>query len=158
MRTIQLLFNEQARLIKAVDGFFTIPRDGMNQRATEALSVSADSPTGQTLAAEMNALGYQPKATPIVEAFRILAGNATRVAPKRLPSLPVHSTRYDGGYLIDLANDAGEYVHVTADRWKILPPSEELPVFRASATPLPGQSVAGPWRTSASTCRSSPVT
>lgn len=138
VQTVRLIFEEQFRLIKAIDGIFTIPRDGMNQgRAIEPLSLSADGPTGQTLAAEMNALGYQAKGTPIVEALRTLAGDASKVAPKRLPSLPVRSTRYQGGYLIDLANDAGEYVHVTADGWEILPPSEELPVFRVSATPLP---------------------
>jgi hypothetical protein len=138
VQTVRLLFAEQFRLVKAVDGFFTVPRDGMNQgRATESLSLSADGPTGQTLAAEMNALGYQTKSTPIVEALRTLAGDATREAPKRLPTLPVRSTRYNGGYLIDLANDAGEYVHVTADGWEILPPSDDLPVFRVSATSLP---------------------
>lgn len=138
VQTVRLIFEEQFRLIKAIDGIYTIPRDGMNQgRAIEALSLSADGPTGQTLAAEMNALGYQAKATPIVEGLRTLAGDASKIAPKRLPSLPARSTRHKGGYLIDLANDAGEYVHVTADGWKILPPSEDLPVFRASATPLP---------------------
>ncbi len=138
VQTVRLIFNEQFRLIKAIDGIYTIPRDGMNQgRAIEPLSLSADGATGQILAAEMNTLGYQAKATPIVEGLRTLAGDASKAAPKRLPSLPVRSTRWKDGYLIDLANDAGEYVHVTGDGWKILRPSEDLPVFRVSATPLP---------------------
>lgn len=71
------------------------------------------------------------------QAVKAIVGEAMMDAPADLPHLFVRSAPWDGGYLIDIGDESGEFIKVTKDGWDVVTWEEGMPVFRKSDRPLP---------------------
>lgn len=131
--TVIEVFSMNYRTHTDPTGTYVVPKTGMfRNRAQYKVD---DQKIGNALKADLDRLGFNVKMKDIREAQCLLSGQ--NLFGVTNDSMPLRSARYRDGYLIDLANEKGEFVYVSKSGWEIVEPTDDMPVFRVSRGALP---------------------
>lgn len=125
----------------AKDGIYAVPHRGRNaHRAVMEIDNKPLSGFGARLGASAyEKLGKQPGPDAIGALAALIRGRVLRDLDDRQalpPVLPVRSTPYRDGYLIDIGT-AGKFVFVNAEKWWVVDWQPDFPTMLACERPLP---------------------
>lgn len=125
------------------EAVFAVAREGRHAGRARMTFNTRDEQLDSWLVAESVRLGFSVQGQGALnpstrtQAVKLIVGDAAKEAPADLPHLFVRSAPYNGGYLIDIGDETGDFIHVTKDGWNVTRWSEGMPVFRKSDRPLP---------------------